>query len=63
MEDAARQVQENRDLYLDTEREKSAQAAKRAVYSAARQAGLNINSGTVENSADEVCHTVSPPGN
>lgn len=63
VEDAAKQVQENRDLYLGTEREKSAQATKHAFYSAAREAGLKVNSDTVRNAADDVYHTVSPQKN
>ncbi|MBL1095738.1 DUF6571 family protein [Streptomyces coffeae] len=53
-EEAARQVEENRGAYLKDERERTAQAAKRAFLSAAKKAGLDPCSPGVEGAADDV---------
>ncbi|WP_435241814.1 hypothetical protein [Streptomyces cucumeris] len=56
-EAAAQQIEENRDKYLDTERERTAQAAKQAFYSAASDAGLDTKSESVKHAADRVYHS------
>ncbi|MEU8822778.1 DUF6571 family protein [Streptomyces sp. NPDC048636] len=53
-EAAAQQIEEDRDKYLENERERAAQATKRAFYSAANDAGLDSDSNTVEHAADAV---------
>ncbi|QKV92564.1 hypothetical protein HUT19_13070 [Streptomyces sp. NA02950] len=53
-EGAARQIEENREAYVNSERERTAQATKRAFYSVATDAGLDPTSSSVKRAATEV---------
>ncbi|MCP9206387.1 DUF6571 family protein [Streptomyces cucumeris] len=53
-EEAAKQIEENRGAYVQDEGERTAQAAKRAFLSAAKEAGLDPSSSDVKGAADDV---------
>ncbi|MBB5934631.1 hypothetical protein [Streptomyces zagrosensis] len=59
-EEAAQQIEENKDNYLDSQRELSAQAAKQAVFDAAKQQGISTEPGTPgAGAADDVYRAIN----
>ncbi|MEU1790966.1 DUF6571 family protein [Streptomyces sparsogenes] len=53
-EEAVRQLEENREKFLDTEHDRIGLASKKAFFVAARDAGLDIESDPVKHAADSV---------
>ncbi|WP_431044599.1 hypothetical protein ACQUSR_23585 [Streptomyces sp. P1-3] len=58
-EEAAREIEENRKDYLEGQRERAAQASKRAVFDGAERAGLSRESDDVKLAADAVYQEVN----